>query len=349
MTNDEGMTKPLSAFFIVGPTANGKSELAADVAAKIDAEIVSADAFQIYQGFNLLTAKPDRVTVAKAPHYLIGSVPLSEEMNAEKFRRAALRTTKEVHARGKLVVVVGGTGLYVKALTHGLAATPTDRQLRAELSQLSLDELRGQLSQLDPETAGKIDMNNRRRLVRALEICLLSGKPVSAQRTQWETVEAANAVVAAVSAASSKAKQTSDEPLGTAASTGKAAASNGVFVFRERDELYERINRRVEAMFENGVVEEVVEAAVLSGSGQLSSTAAKMIGLHEIQELLDGKMSNLQCIAAIQQATRRYAKRQLTWFRRQTNFEPLNLSLLRHDEAVEWISRKALSFAPRDD
>src|SRR5713101_1081517 len=125
--------------------------------------------------------------------------------------------------------------------------------------------------------------------------------------------------------------------------------TNGVFVFRERDEIYERINRRVEAMFENGVIEEARNA------GAMSETASKMIGLRAIRELLDGKMSILsagrtdssrgeQCVAAIQQATRRYAKRQLTWFRRQTNFKPLNLSLLSHNEAVKRISQLAKSF-----
>jgi len=184
--------------------------------------------------------------------------------------------------------------------------------------------LRARLVDLDPETARKIDMKNRRRLVRAIEISLITRQPASAQRTQWKTVGAA---------------VLSGRP-GRAAET---AAATGIFVFRERDELYQRINRRVEAMFENGVIEEV------RAIGAMSLTASKMIGLKEIRELLKGKMSILQCVAAIQQATRRYAKRQLTWFRRQTNFEPLNLSLLTHQEAVKWISRRVLSFAQRDD
>src|SRR5438552_8996146 len=107
-------------FFIVGPTATGKSEFAADVAHEIGAEIISADAFQIYRGLDLLTAKPDRATLAKAPHHLIDAVPLSEEMNAEKYRALA----EKIIARDKPVIVVGGTGLYVKALTHGLAKLP---------------------------------------------------------------------------------------------------------------------------------------------------------------------------------------------------------------------------------
>ena len=170
-------------FFIVGPTATGKSELAADVAHEIGAEIVSADAFQIYEGLDRLTAKPDGSTLAKAPHHLIGIVPLGEEMNAEKFRRLALRAVDEINSRGTLAIVVGGSGLYIKTLTHGLAPLPEfDPELREKLNAMSLDDLRSQLVEVDPETARKIDLQNRRRVIRALEICSLTGKPVSAQR-----------------------------------------------------------------------------------------------------------------------------------------------------------------------
>jgi tRNA dimethylallyltransferase len=293
-------------FFIVGPTATGKSELGAEVAREIGAEIVSADAFQIYRDLNLLTAKPNASTLAKAPHHLIGATPLHEEMNAERYRHAASHVIDKIHSRGKLAIVVGGSGLYIKALTDGLAPVPEpDPGLREKLNAKSLDELQAQLTERDPKAAQKIDVKNRRRVVRALEICLLTGKPAS------EVVAGA----------------------GDPGSQGKvpprsAPAATGVFVFHDREELYARINQRVEAMFENGVIEEVQAA------GKVSSTASQMIGFREIHELLDGKMSISQCIAAIQQATRRYAKRQLTWFRRQTNFSPLNLSLLTHNEAM---------------
>ena len=168
------------AFFIVGPTATGKSELAADVAREVGAEIVSADAFQIYRGLDLLTAKPESPTLAKAPHQLIGTVPVTEEMNAEKFRRVASRAIDEINSRGRLAIVVGGNGLYVKALTHGFDPLPeSDPKLREKLNAMSLDGLRSQLVELDPETARKIDLKNRRRVMRALEICLLTGKPAS--------------------------------------------------------------------------------------------------------------------------------------------------------------------------
>src|SRR5437660_3110248 len=315
------------AFFIVGPTATGKSELAADVAGEIGAEIVSADAFQIYCGLDLLTAKPDASTLAKAPHHLIGTTPLDEEMNAEKYRRAASHAIDEINSRGRLAIVVGGSGLYVKALTHGLASLPeSDPRLREQLNAMSLDELRTQLAELDPEGARKIDTKNRRRLLRSLEICLLTGEPASA--------------VVAGGGLSAVASAKADDPV----QPGSAIPASGIFVFRDREELYARINQRVEAMFENGVIEEVRAA------GAMSATASQMIGLREIRQLVDGKISISQCVAAIQQATRRYAKRQLTWFRRQTNFSPLNLSLLSHNEAVKWILLRLLSgVRTRDD
>jgi tRNA dimethylallyltransferase len=311
------------AFFIVGPTATGKSKLAADVAAEIDAEIVSADAFQIYRGLDLLSAKPDPSTLAKVPHHLIGTVLLSEDMNAEKYRRAATCVIEEINSRGKLAVVVGGSGLYIKALTHGLAPLPqSNPRLRLKLNAMSLDELRSQLVELDPEGASKVDIKNRRRLVRALEICLLTGKPASAQRAVAASLCEARAVTKSrISASHSEATT----------ARGSTIPATGVFVFRDRQELYERINRRVEAIFEHGVIEEVRAA------GATSATAAQMIGLREIRDLLAEKKSLAQCVAEIQQATRRYAKRQLTWFRRQTNFSPLNLSFLSHNEAVKYI------------
>ena len=299
-------------FFIVGPTATGKSELAADVARELNAEIVSADAFQIYRGLDLLSAKPDAATLSRVPHHLIGSLSILEEMNADKFRKLALQAISDIHSRGKLAIVVGGSGLYVKALTHGLSvASGSDPKTRVKLEKLSLEQLQRRLNKADPERAQKIDMKNRRRVQRALEICLLTGKPASQQRTNWSA----------------------------------GASVRGVFVFRNREDLYQRINQRVEKMFDAGVIEDV------RASGAMSDTASKMIGLREIRELIDGKISILQCVAAIQQASRHYAKRQLTWFRRQTNFQPLNSSVLNHVEVVERISQfaKASGVEQRND
>jgi tRNA dimethylallyltransferase len=313
-------------FFIVGPTATGKSELAADLARETSAEIVGADAFQIYRGLDLLTAKPEAATLAKAPHHLIDTVPFSEEMNAERFRRAAEHAIEEINSRGKLAIVVGGSGLYIKALTHGLAPLPeSDPKLREKLNAMSMDELRSLLVELDPVTAQKIDTKNRRRLVRALEICLLDGKPAS-------KVIAENVDLGIPENIRPRSAPAATEP-------GSSVPTPGVFVYRDREELYERINQRVEIMFERGVIDKVRNAGVTS------ATASQMIGLREIRQLLAGKKSPAQCIAEIQQATRRYAKRQLTWFRRQTSFLPLNLSFLTQNEAVKLISLRILSEA----
>ena len=285
-------------FFLVGPTAVGKSEIAAEVAQRLGAEVLSADAFQVYRGLDLLTAKPDSATLAKAPHLLIGAVPLSEAMDVEKFRTSA----ENILERGKPAIVVGGTGLYVKALTHGLAALPgANMTLRARLEHATNEELFRSIQALDLEGAGKIDRNNRRRLIRAVEVCLLSGKAFSSQRTQWN----------------------------------ETSADSGVLLERDRPELYARINQRVEEMFAAGVVNEV-RAAKNTGP-----TAEKTLGLREIRALIAGEISQAECIANIQQATRRYAKRQLTWFRRQTNFPSLNLSAHRSSEAIELISKSA--------
>jgi tRNA dimethylallyltransferase len=298
-------------FFIVGPTATGKSELAADLAASLGGEIVSADAFQIYRGFELLSAKPDPITLTKAPHHLVGVVEPTEDMNAEKFRQLALRVVSEIQSRGKLAIVVGGSGLYLKALTHGLSdLPPPDPKLRAELNSISLNELVQRLLALDPSAAGRIDLKNRRRVSRALEIALIGGNPGDSSRSGVDSAEAKGAGF-------------------------RRDAAAGVFVFRDREDLYQRINRRVEEMFEHGVIDQVRRAKATG------TTASQMIGLREIRLLLDGKMTEAKCVAAIQQATRRYAKRQLTWFRHQSNFPSLNLSLLTEQEALNWISQPA--------
>lgn len=298
-------------FYIVGPTAVGKSEIAAQAAERCGAEIVSADAFQIYAGLDLLTAKPDETTLRLVPHHLIGTCPPGEEMNAEIYRRATLDKITEIQGRGRLAFVVGGTGMYVQALTHGLSPLPpADPELRMTLEPLSESELLVRLEELDPALAAAIDRKNKRRLLRAVEICLLTGQPASAQRLRAQPAE---------------------EPA-------------GVFLWREREELHTRIDARVEAMFAEGVVEEVQEA------GEVGRTAEQTLGLRQIRELLAGRIAEEDCIASIQQATRQYAKRQLTWFRGQTNFAPLNLSLTGSSHAIEWIVREArLLCVPNDD
>ncbi len=301
-----------NTFFIVGPTAVGKSQLAADVAAETNAEIVSADAFQVYREFNVLTARPDAPTLAKVAHHLIGEVGVDEEMNVERFRVMATKQIGEIHARGKRVLVVGGSGLYVKALTHGLSSLPkSDPELRRQLSEMSLGELVSRLKSADPAAASGVDLKNPRRVVRALEIALSTGQSASAQRNTW-----------------------------TAKDSGSLNSARGVLVERERDELKSRINHRVEQMFAEGVIDEVRGVR-----DKVGATAAKTLGFTPIGEFLAGKITREECVGLIQAATRQYAKRQLTWFRHQSNFESLNLSPLNYADAVGRVAERVLSLS----
>jgi len=217
-------------------------------------------------------------------------------------------------------------------LMGGLDQTPApDPELRKELEKLSVDELRSRLTALDPEARKNVDMKNRRRVVRALEIALVSGRSLSEQRAHW--MESGNEENPSAGSRCHKSRR-------SLIGGNQLCHCSGVFVFRDREELYQRINQRVERMLGEGAIEEV------RNGGELSRTAGQMIGVKEIRDYLGGRISLAECAARIQQATRRYAKRQLTWFRNQTNFESLNLSLLNHNEAVEWVLRQAVAAAP---
>jgi tRNA dimethylallyltransferase len=272
-----------SLFIIAGPTAAGKSDVAVAVAERCGGEIVSADAFQIYEGLDVLTAKPSPALRQRVPHHLIGEIPLTQSFDVAQYLRLAQECIAAIRDRGRVPIVVGGTGLYLRALTHGLAdLPPADPALRAQLELQSTGELVRQLAELDPVAHEQVDLQNRRRVVRALEVCILSERPFSSFRGQWD-------------APSVKAK--------------------GVVLNRPREELYTRINERTEAMFAAGVVEEV------RATGAISPTAHQTLGWREINALLAGTMSPAECVGAIQQATRKYAKRQLTWFRREACLE----------------------------
>jgi tRNA dimethylallyltransferase len=275
-------------FFIVGPTASGNSDVAAAVAALCGAEIVSADAFQIYEGLEILTAKPDRELRARVPHHLIGEIPLTHSFDVAQYLGRAACVIREIRARGKVPIVCGGSGLYLRALSRGLADLPAaDAELRAGLETLPLAELAHRFAEHDPLGATQIDLQNRRRLIRALEVCMLTGKAFSSFRDEW------------------------NQPVPDA---------RGVLLTRPRDTLHARIDRRTEAMFAGGVHREVADVR------EIGPTAEQTIGWREIQALLAGTMDRAECIAAIQQATKRYAKRQLTWLRRESGLEVVALT-----------------------
>ena len=279
-------------FYHVGPTAVGKTSLAVEIAERCGAEIVSADAFQVYDGMDLLTAKPTAAERRRAPHHLIGTRPLEAEYNVARFLEDAQHCLAGIAARARPALVVGGGGLYVKALTHGLSPLPPAQPaLRAELEKMDDRVLLRRLWVLDPVTAARIDAKNKRRLIRAVEVCMTTGQRFSDFREKW------------------------DAPT-------MPAGSAGVFLRRERPALQARIERRVQDMFARGVVDEAL--AVLPQG--LSATASRMIGWRELRAYLDGQLTLKECAEQIEAATRRYAKRQMTWFRGEDAFAPLELS-----------------------
>lgn len=270
---------------VVGPTAVGKSALVVELAERLGGEIVNADAFQVYAGLDVLGAKPSPELRSRVPHHLIGEVPLTAQFDVGQWRRRAVQTAAEIAARGRVPIVCGGTGLYVRALTHGLAELPpADAGLRASLEKETLPALVARLEALDPASA--VDMKNPRRVVRAIEVCILTGRPFSSFRAEWE----------------------------------RETTLRSVILMRSREELRERIDARTIAMFEAGVVSEVAAA------GEIGPTAGQMLGLREIRDLVAGKIGTAECIEAIQRATRNYARRQMTWVRKERGCPILDLT-----------------------
>ncbi|MEI6491438.1 MAG: tRNA (adenosine(37)-N6)-dimethylallyltransferase MiaA [Verrucomicrobiota bacterium] len=269
---------------MTGPTGVGKSAFAVALAEKIQGEIVGADAFQIYSGLPILTAQPGPDLLARVPHHLIGILGLDDSCDAARYAGLASQAIREIQSRGRTPILAGGTGLYLKALTHGLAELPpVDPALRKALSEMELPEALARLRKADAGV--QIDEKNPVRVRRALEIVLSTGKPLAASRTNWNSV-----------------------------------CNDFGGILLERSDLRERIAANVDAMFSQGAIEEVLRAGIV-GPG-----ASRAIGFREIQELIAGRMTRLECRDWIITATRRYAKRQLTWCRHQFNFPAINLT-----------------------
>jgi len=254
----------------------------------IGGEIIGADAFQIYSGLPILTAQPAPELMRRIPHHLIGILGLHETCNAARFAELAHRCIREIQSRGKVPVLTGGTGLYLKALTHGLAdLPPVDSGLREKISLMVPADALARLAVADADAPGQIDALNPVRVRRALEIVLSTGKPLAASRADWKS---------------------------------EGNGFRGLVLERDREELWKRIEKNVGEMFDAGVVEEVRRAPD-AGPG-----AARAIGFREIREMIAGRLEADACQSAIVAATRRYAKRQLTWCRHQFNFPVIPLT-----------------------
>ncbi|MGI8604986.1 MAG: tRNA (adenosine(37)-N6)-dimethylallyltransferase MiaA [Verrucomicrobiales bacterium] len=275
--------------FIMGATGSGKSELAVALAERLGAEIVNADAFQVYRGLETLTAAPSARARSQVPHHLYGVVDASDSFSAARFARLAREALAGIAARGKLGIVVGGSGLYLKSLTHRLTDLPSDEALREVLRAQPLHEKVARLRALDPVGAATMNLSNPRYVERALEISLLSGQPASELKTQWASVDSQNL--------------------------------RGVLVSWPRDLLYARINQRIERMFalesDAEACSPIVEVTKIEASYGFSATAEKALGVRQIRRHLAGELDPEELIADLQQATRHYAKRQITWFRRE--------------------------------
>lgn len=272
--------------FIVGPTAVGKTAVSLCLARPLNAEIISCDSMQVYRGIDILSSKPGREELGNVRHHLIDLVPASMEFNVLEYRAAAIETAKQVFARGKQPLFVGGTGHYMTILLDGIFEARTeDPEIRARLFAESAARgpgaLHARLEKADPAAASRIHPNDTKRIVRALEVFETTGRPISELQKMRSGL--------------------------------RDSFDIRVFCLNmPREQLYERINRRVDAMFDEGVVDEVKR---LTG-GHLSRTAAVAIGIKEIGAYLRGELSLEEAKELMKKNTRNYSRRQLTWFRK---------------------------------
>jgi tRNA dimethylallyltransferase len=279
---------------IVGPTASGKTALAIAVAKKLDTEIISADSRQFYKMLDIGTAKPTEEELASAVHHFIDTHDIADAYNVSKFEEDALAVIRALHEKEKIPVVVGGSGLYVRAVVDGIMnAVSTDEEYREKLKRLREEKgneyLHGMLSKVDPITAAKMLPQNWKRVMRALEVFHLTGKSISELQKEYERKD------------------------------------NFVFyqfgLRRERAELYARIERRVDEMFDKGLIDEAKR--ILAAGYDRNLNALNTVGYKEVFDYLEGKITLERAKELIKRNTRRFAKRQMTWFGK--------------DERIKWL------------
>ena len=279
--------KKIKILVVGGSTGSGKSDLAVRLAEEIGGEIVNADSMQVYRGMDIGTAKPTAEDRARVPHHLLDILSPDEAFTASDFRREAAAAIADIDRRGKKAIVVGGTGLYIRALLDGLVDSPTgDPELRRQFDGVPGEELLGRLALVDPETAQRLHPNDRVRIVRALEVYTQTGRPISAYRSEH-------------------------------AFSGNYYTTLKMAIRGERQELYRRIELRVERMLQDGLLEEV--RSLLSRGYSRESKAMRSIGYKEIAAHLAGEMTLDEAVMLIKRDTRRYAKRQMTWFGKEND------------------------------
>jgi len=275
---------PKNLIVIGGPTASGKTDFSVWLAKKLKTQIISCDSRQIYKEMFIGTARPTEEEMQGIPHHFIGVKSVTEYYNASMYENEAIELINKLFRKYDNLIMVGGSGLYVDAIVYGIDDIPTvdmeiRKQLAAEFEQYGIEHLRQQLKLLDPVYYQQVDLNNPKRLLKALEITIQTGKPYSSFLTGKNKKRPFNIILTATE--------------------------------RPRQELYDRINRRVVQMIEQGLVDEVKSLEKYK-----HLTALKTVGYREIFDYLEGKTTLDQAIDLIQRNTRKYARRQISWFRR---------------------------------
>lgn len=299
------MKKPQVAV-IVGPTASGKTSLAIEIAKKFGGEIVSADSMQIYKGMDIATAKPTREEMQGIPHHLISIVEPTENFSVNDFKIRAEAAVDSILSKGGLPVVAGGTGFYVDTLINNTEFLDYEKNtVRQQLEKRAADEgieaLYAELEKVDAETAARLHINDEKRIIRALEVYLSTGKTIAEQCRLSHLHESKyNFCVIGINAL-------------------------------DRQLLYDRINRRVDLMLEAGLLKEAEEFF----SCEASATAKQAIGYKELKPYFDGICSLEQAVEKLKTETRRYAKRQLTWFRKRENINWIYIDGKSKDQIVQ--------------
>ncbi|MGN1118248.1 MAG: tRNA (adenosine(37)-N6)-dimethylallyltransferase MiaA [Acutalibacteraceae bacterium] len=292
---------------VVGPTASGKTSLGVELAKHFGGEVVSADSMQIYKYMDIATAKPTVSEMQGIPHHMIDFLLPAEPYSVAKYKEDAMKCIEEIASRGKIPVIVGGTGLYVDTLLHNTEFfdTEIDENLRKSLyekcEKLGCDKMWEELREVDPVSAESIHKNNRKKIIRALEVYYQTGKTISQQ---------------------TKLSRLSGEVLDYKI-IGLSA--------RNREFLYDRINRRVDIMLKDGLLEEAKEFFEKYNT----ATAAQAIGYKELLPFFENRLSLEECAENLKMQTRRYAKRQLTWFRRNENINWLYIDDYKDGELLE--------------
>ena len=283
--------KKIPVIAVVGPTASGKTSLSIEIAKRFNGQVVSADSMQIYEKMNIATAKPTLEEMQGIPHHLIGFQPIDKKFSVAEYVSLANKCIERIHNEGDLPVVAGGTGLYVDSLLQNIqfSKEESNEEIRKELTDLfdekGAEYMLEKLREIDPETAERLHLKDKSRIIRALEIYKLTGKTMTEQKILSREEESPYDVLY----------------IG--------------INYRDRNVLYDRINLRVDLMIENGLLEEAKDFYDTSSD----TTACQAIGYKELAPYFKGEKELTECVEKLKQETRHYAKRQLTWFRKNEN------------------------------